>query len=326
MKLSIVVPIYHNESNLPDTIPRLLSLRDKIPSDLELVFVDDGSKDRSLEILLEYQAKYPQNILVVKLTRNFGAFAAIQAGLTRATGHCIGVIMADLQDPPELFVDMFSNWEKGIKAVFAIRSERDDPKASKFFSNTYYALFRRLAISGYPKGGFDFVLVDRQVVNDINRIQEKNTNIMTLIYWLGYPYVTIPYKRKKREKGKSKWTLSKRIKLAIDSFLGFSYFPIRLVSALGFLFSIGAFVYAAFTFYDWWIGKIPVPGFAALMIMITFTAGLQMIMLGVLGEYLWRILDHSRKRPMYVIDRIYNSTMRQTSSSTNNNLTTLENQ
>jgi glycosyltransferase involved in cell wall biosynthesis len=319
MKLSVVVPIYQNELNLPETIPRLLSLRDNLSYELELVFVDDGSSDRSLEILLEYQRLYPKNILVVKLTRNFGAFAAIQAGLIKAAGDCVGVIMADLQDPPELLLDMVKNWEKGVKAVFAVRAHRNDPKPSKFFSNTYYSLFRRFAIPNYPKGGFDFLLIDRQVVNDINGVHEKNTNIMTLIYWLGYSFVTIPYVRNKREKGKSKWTLGKRIKLAVDSFVGFSYFPIRLLSGLGLLFAFVAFVYGAIVFYKWMIGKIPIEGFTALMIVITFTAGVQMIMLGVLGEYLWRVLDQSRKRPMYVIDRVFDSTIQETESLSNNN-------
>jgi len=310
MKLSIVIPVYYNEENLPDTIPRLLALRDKISYELELVFVDDGSKDRSLEILLKYQEMHPKNILVVKLTRNFGSFAAVQAGLLKTTGDCIGVISADLQDPPELLIEMVKNWEKGSKAVFAVRFERDDPKLSKLFSNVYYSIFRRFAIAGYPKGGFDFVLVDRQIVNDINSIYEKNTNIMTLVYWLGYSYVTIPYKRKKREKGKSRWTIGKRIKLAIDSFVGFSYFPIRLLSGLGLIFAFSAFIYGGIVFYNWWAGKIPVEGWTALMIMLTFTAGIQMIMLGVLGEYLWRILDQARKRPIYVIDSIFDLRLR----------------
>ena len=313
MKFSIVVPVYQEELSLPSTIPRLLSLRDKISCELELVFVDDGSKDHSLEILLKYQMLYPKNILVVKLTRNFGAFAAVQAGFMKATGDCVGVIMADLQDPPELFMEMIKNWEKGIKAVFAVRRERHDPKLSNFFSNSYYSIFRRFAIPGYPKGGFDFLLIDRQVVNEINRICEKNTNIMTLIYWLGYEYVMIPYTRKKREKGKSNWTMGKKIKLAIDSFVGFSYFPIRLLSGLGLIFTLSSFIYGAIAIYKWWIGKVP-EGWTSLMIVLTFTAGIQMIMLGVLGEYLWRFLDQSRKRPMYIIDKVFDSALSQTQS------------
>src|SRR5215469_2538060 len=298
MKLSIVIPVYYNEENLPDTIPRLVALKDNIPYELELVFVDDGSKDRSLEVLLKYQALYPEKIIVIKLTRNFGEYSAVQAGLMKITGDCVAVISADLQDPPELLIDMLKCWERGIKAIFAVRRERDDPKLSNFFSDSFYRLFRGFAIPGYPKRGFDFVLVDRQIVRDINNINEKNTNVMTLIYWLGYSYAFIPYDRKKREKGKSRWSLSKRIKFAIDSFVAFSYFPIRLVSALGLVFAFASFVYGATVFYDWWVGKVPVEGWTSLVIIITFIGGIQMIMLGVLGEYLWRTLDQTRKRPM----------------------------
>jgi dolichol-phosphate mannosyltransferase len=265
---------------------------------------------------------YPNNILIVKLARNFGAFAAVQAGFKKATGDCVGVIMADLQDPPELFIEMIKNWEKGIKAIFAVRRERQDPKLAKFLSYTYYIIFRRFAITGYPKGGFDFVLIDRQIVNEINRISEKNTNIMTLIYWLGYEHVVIPYTRKRREKGESKWTIGKRIKLAIDSFIGFSYFPIRLLSGLGLMFAFAAFIYGGAVIYKWWIGKIPVEGWTALMIVIIFLGGVQMIMLGVLGEYLWRILDQSRRRPPYVIDKVFDSTLQETPSK---DTTSLEN-
>jgi polyisoprenyl-phosphate glycosyltransferase len=314
MKLSIVVPVYYNEVNLPDTIPRLLGLRDKISCELELIFVDDGSRDHSLETLLKYKSMYPKNIVVVKLSRNFGSFAAVQAGLTKTTGDCVGMISADLQDPPELFIEMVQHWQKGIKAVFAVRSERDDPKLSKLFSNIYYTVFRRFVIPNYPRGGFDCFLMDRQIVNDINRIYEKNTNIMTLIFWLGYPHVTIPYKRKKREKGKSKWTVGKRIKLAIDSFVGFSYFPIRLLSGLGLIFAFTAFVYGAIVFYNWWVGRVPVEGWTALMIILTLTSGIQMVMLGVLGEYLWRTLDQSRRRPIYVIDKVFDSRLEENQS------------
>jgi polyisoprenyl-phosphate glycosyltransferase len=314
MKLSIVIPVYYNEENLPYTISRLLALRDKISCELELVFVDDGSKDRSLEILLKYQQMHPNNILVVKLTRNFGSFAAIQAGFMKTTGDCVGVISADLQDPPELLIEMVKNWQKGNKAVFAVRIERDDPKLSKLFTSIYYSIFRRFAIPGYPKGGFDFLLVDRQIINHINSIYEKNTNIMTLVYWLGYSYVTIPYKRKKREKGNSKWTISKRIKLALDSFVGFSYFPIRLLSALGLIFAFSAFIYGGMVFYNWWAGKIPVEGWTTLMVILTFTAGIQMVMLGLLGEYLWRTLDQTRKRPIYVIDSTFDLRLGQNQS------------
>ena len=302
---SIVIPVYFNELNLPETIPQLLALEGRLPGYcLELVFVDDGSGDRSLQILQEYHQQFPDKIKVVKLTRNFGAGAAVQAGLTVATGDCVGVIAADLQDPPELFVEMISHWEKGNKAVLAVRSDREEPFLQKLFSNTYYACMRRFAIPDYPTGGFDFVLVDRQIVNEVNRIQEKNTNIMSLIFWLGYEHIQIPYVRRSRAKGSSRWTFSKKVKLFIDSFVAFSYVPIRALSVTGLMISFGAFIYGVVVFYGWFAYDEEVKGWASLMVLLAFTAGIQMAMLGVLGEYLWRTLDESRKRPNYVIDTV----------------------
>ncbi len=305
-KLSIVVPVYFNEINLPDTIPRLLALQGMITDlELEVVFVDDGSGDRSLEILLGYQAKNPGKIKVVKLTRNFGSMAAIQAGFSVAEGDCIGVITADLQDPPELFVEMAEHWKKGIKAVFAVRKERRDSTLKKLFSHIYYFLLRKFAIPDYPKGGFDFLLIDRQVLKEVDGIKEKNTNLMSLIFWLGHKNVMIPYVREVRKKGRSRWTFSKRVKLFIDSFVAFSYVPIRFLSLVGLLVAASSFLYAGIVFYVWLVSGIEVKGFTALVLSLTFTAGIQMTMLGVLGEYLWRTLDETRRRPIFVIDEVY---------------------
>lgn len=303
---SIVIPIYFNEINIPDTVPQLLALKKDLSDyDLELVFVDDGSKDRSLELLLGFQVRHPKEIKAVKLTRNFGSMSAIQAGFTVAGGDCVGMISADLQDPPELFMEMISYWEKGSKAVFAIRQDREESGLQKFFSNGYYSLIRRFAIGEYPNGGFDFFLVDRQVVNELNRIQEKNTNLMTLIYWLGYKPVMISYIRRQRIKGVSRWTLAKKIKLFIDTFVAFSFFPIRVLSVIGLLVAIGSFLYGAFVLFYWFFFGIEVQGWVPTIVVLSFTSGIQMAMLGVLGEYLWRTLDEVRSRPPFVIDEVY---------------------
>ena len=304
--ITIIVPVYYNELNLPDTIPQLLALEEKLYGyKLELIFVDDGSKDQSLGVLLDYQKRFPNQIKVVKLTRNFGTMAALQAGLTVATGDCIGVIAADLQDPPELFLEMVRHWEQGVKAIFAVRSDREESLIQKAFSNLYYALIRRFAVPGYPAGGFDFFLVDRQVVEEVNKIKEKNTNLMTLVFWLGYQAVFIPYVRRKRVKGESRWTFGKKIKLFVDTFVSFSYFPIRLFSFLGIIYAVISFSYGAFIFFSWLSYGIEVQGWVPMMLVLTFTAGLQMTLLGILGEYLWRTLDEARGRPLFVIDTIY---------------------
>ncbi|MHC1781617.1 MAG: glycosyltransferase family 2 protein [Anaerolineaceae bacterium] len=305
-KLSIIVPVYFNQENLPDTIPQLLGLAKMIPAcDLELIFVDDGSGDESLKILLEFQKNAPDNIKVIKLTRNFGSMAAIQAGFSMASGDCVGMISADLQDPPELFQEMVTYWEKGIKAVFAVRQDRHDAGLQKFFSNSYYSLIRNFALKNYPTGGFDFFLIDRQIVAELNKIQEKNTNLMSLIYWLGFKPVMIPYTRRARPKGKSRWTFGKKIKLFIDTFVAFSYFPIRLLSGIGFLVAVSSFLYGLFILLYWMFFSIDVKGWVPSMLIMTFTGGLQMTMLGVLGEYLWRTLDEVRRRPPFVIDTVY---------------------
>ena len=302
---SIVIPIYFNELNIPDTVPRLIALGEKLPGyQLELVFVDDGSGDLSLERLRQAQREHPSIIKIVKLTRNFGSMAAIQAGLTVASGDCVGMITADLQDPPELFLEMLPHWERGCKAVFAVRSDREDAATQKLFASAYYALMRRFALKGYPRGGFDFFLIDRQVVAEVNRTREKNTNLMSLIFWMGFSPVSIPYVRQARTKGKSRWTLAKKVKLFIDSFVAFSYAPIRFLSTVGLVVAASAFVYAGWVFYWWLVHDIPVKGYAPIVILLALTAGVQMTMLGVLGEYLWRTLDETRGRPSFVIDEV----------------------
>jgi polyisoprenyl-phosphate glycosyltransferase len=302
-RLSIVVPVYYSAPNLPDTIPQLLALRESLGDvALELVFVDDRSGDESLEMLREWQAKYPDDIQVLRLSRNFGSMAAILAGIEAATGDCIGVITADLQDPPELLVQMVGHWRHGTKVVLAVRADREDGWLQRKLANTYYALLQRYALPDYPSGGFDCFLIDRQIRTELLRIREKNTNLMSLIFWLGFSPLMIPYVRRARTKGTSRWTLSKKIKLFIDSFVAFSYAPIRFLSLLGATVALSSFAYAGFVFAAWAFRGIPVQGFASLIILLAFTAGVQMLMLGILGEYLWRTLDETRRRPAFVVD------------------------
>jgi len=304
-KLSIVVPVYYNEQNIPYTVERLRNLVIHIPKfEFEFIFVDDGSGDRSFELLLEEKER-DNRIKVIKLSRNFGSMAAIQAGLRHASGDCVGIISADLQDPPELFREMIELWRKGKKVVLATRSDREESFAQKMFSNTYYALLRKYALNGYPAGGFDFVLIDKQVAAEIVDIQEKNTNTMSLIYWLGHDRATIPYVREKRQFGKSRWTLSKKIKLFVDSFVSFSYTPIRFMSFLGFVTALISFLYGLFVVISSIFGLIGIQGWTSIIAVITFLLGMIMIMLGIIGEYLWRILDESRGRPPFIIDEIY---------------------
>lgn len=306
--LSIVVPVYYNEESLPETIPTLATVARGIAGEsFELVFVDDGSKDRSFEVLTRFQADPAHHVRIVKLTRNFGSMAAIQAGLCASRGAMVGIISADLQDPPELFAEMAAKLREGAKCAFAVRADREEGFVKTRLAGVYYALLRRYALPGYPAGGFDFCLVDRQVVDDLVRINEKNAHLMNLIFWLGYPSVWLSYTRRARRKGRSRWTLAKKLKLFADSFVAFSFAPVRAVSAAGFILAALAVAYGAFQIYLRVSHGTPVQGFTTIVTLIALTSGIQMMMLGVLGEYLWRTLDAARSRPPYVVERVVES-------------------
>ncbi|MEK7091927.1 MAG: glycosyltransferase family 2 protein [Patescibacteria group bacterium] len=304
-KFSIIVPLYGSEENLPYTLPRLLKLADElIDYEIELLFVDDASPDQSAQLILAARQK-DSRIKLVRLSKNFGSMLAIMAGVQYATGDCLGVIAADLQDPPELFKEMLLRWQTGDKVVLAVRSDREESVSQKLFAGFYYRLLAKFALPNYPRGGFDFVLFDRQVSSELLAAQEKNTNLMSLIYWLGHQRSTIYYVRQKRQRGHSRWTLAKKLKLVVDSFVSFSYLPIRLISIIGFVTALLSFAYGLFVFIEALLGKIAVQGYSALMTVITFLLGLIMVMLGIIGEYLWRVLDEVRSRPAYVVDQTY---------------------
>jgi len=306
-RLSIIMPCYFNEENIPVTTQELIEMEAGFEKDIELeyVFIDDGSKDNTLCELLKFKDKYPHKVKVVKLSGNFGAYNAILAGMKYATGDCSVVLTADLQDPPELIPKMVEYWKKGVKLVIANRTDREEPWMQKKISNFYHNTMKKIAIKNIPSGGFDLILFDRQLREEVVRIDEKNTNTLYLLTWLQYDYVCIPYVRRKRQIGKSRWTLQKKIKLFIDSFVSFSYFPIRAITVCGILFGLIAFLYGLFIIIAKIFGLIPVQGWATVMAVILFVSSFQMLALGVLGEYIWRTLDASRNRPNYVVDQTY---------------------
>jgi dolichol-phosphate mannosyltransferase len=305
LRLSLVVPVYFNAGSLPETVPTLAAIAREIAGDaFELICVDDGSGDESVAVLERLQQDPTRNLRLVRLTRNFGSMNAILAGLSVARGDAVGVIAADLQDPPDLLKEMHAHWARGAKCVYAIRSDREESLSQKFTAGLFYRLLRRFALPGYPLGGFDFCLVDRQVVDAVVRMQEKNTHLMNLIFWLGFPAVFLPYVRRQRRHGRSRWTLTKKLKLFVDAFVAFSFAPIRFVSITGLLLFVGSLAYGVFLVCGRIFHGTPVPGFTTLAALISLTAGIQMMMLGILGEYLWRTLDAARSRPAYVVDRI----------------------
>lgn len=307
LKLSIVIPVYFNELNLNDTYDFLKNkVLDQLINknfDYELIFVDDGSEDRSYEILLDLK-KHDSKIKIIKLSRNFGSINACFAGIANAKGDCLAMISADLQDSPELILNMLEKFQEGYKIVIASRRSREDPFFSKICSSFFYKIFRLIAQKNIPKNGFDFFLIDKKVIEFLKNHSEKNTFLPSLILWSGYKYYEIPYDRKKRLKGKSKWTFTKKFNYFIDSITAFSYTPIRFVSLIGLALSLVSAIYLLIIFVGYITGKSDVRGWSSLASLIIFSFGVQMMSIGIIGEYLWRTLDVSRARPNYIIEEI----------------------
>jgi polyisoprenyl-phosphate glycosyltransferase len=304
--LSVIIPCYYNEQNIPVTVKDLVANEKLFSPDVqfEYVFVDDGSKDNTYQELVKAKESFPDKVKVIKLVGNVGSYNAIIAGMEYATGDCSVIISADLQDPPELMVKMLGYWQQGFKLVIGTRKERDEPVMKKFFSGVFHTVMRKVAFTNLPKGGFDYVLFDRTVREGVVKLKEGNSNVMYLMAWLGYEFVTIPYSRRRRTIGTSKWTFWKNVKLFLDSVLSFSYFPIRFITVTGLILGIAAFLYGLFVIVAKISGAVPVEGWSALMVVILFVSSFQMIALGVIGEYVWRALDVSRKRPLYIVEEV----------------------
>lgn len=304
--ISIIVPVFNNAASLPDLLERFQALAAKNANDqFEFIFVDDGSVDNSFSVL-ESLFHQESRLQIVKLSRNFGSNAALLAGLGHTRGDAVAAIAADLQDPPELIHDMLADWRQGHKVVLAARQSRDDEFLTTLLADTFYSLFRRFAIKTMPEHGFDFFLIDRQICDLINNIQENNAYLMGLILWLGFSPKVVYYHRQAREKryGRSMWTTARKIKYFLDSFVAFSYFPVRAASVIGIGLSVVGLIYAAIVIALRLATSVQPEGWASLMIVVLIVSGVQMVMIGILGEYLWRNLDETRRRPRFIVESI----------------------
>lgn len=305
--ISIVIPVYYNERSLELLAQRLDELSKTIPQhDFEFIYVDDGSGDQSYAVMTKIAAQDPR-IRLVKLIRNFGSNIAILAGLSHARGDCAGFIAADLQDPPEALCEMIHAWECGKQVVFAIRKDRyGDPFFTRITANIFNWLFDRLVFHGISTNGIGFFLIDRQVVDLVIQCQERNSHLIGLILWTGFPYATVDYERAERKHGKSRWTLTRKVKYFIDTFAAFSYLPLRLASIFGFAFSGLGGLYAILVIFLRLLGLMPiVQGWTALIVVLLVVSGVQLMILGIIGEYLWRNFDATRKRPLYIVEKVH---------------------
>lgn len=305
--LSVVVAAYNEEGNLPLLRQRIANLDwAGLGLKAELVFVDDHSSDRTPRILEGFAAG-DRAVKVLRFSRNFGSHRAFAAGLEHCSGDAAVLLAADLQDPPETIPLLVERWRAGAKVVWAVREERRGESAlTRLFSRLYYWLMRRFSDVQPPRRGADFLLVDRQVIEALRSAPERHSSLLALILWMGFDQAEVAYVKAARFQGRSKWTVRKKLKLAVDSFVSFSYAPVRAMSAIGIAFALAGFLYAVFIIARSHFQRVPVPGWASLMCVLLVVSGVQLAMLGVLGEYLWRTLDESRGRPRYILEKRIN--------------------
>jgi len=307
--ISIIVPVYFNGESLNILFNRIKDnvIEKNLDRTFEIIFIDDGSKDKSLEVLLNLKRSYPQYIKIIKFTRNFGQVPAVTAGLRAAKGKFIISIDADLQDPPELMHEMIeAHFTEGFEIVVGTRQVRKESLYRRAGSSLWYSILRKLTFPQFPEKGFNYFGISEKVKDMILDDVRNGTQLSNvLIVWTGFPIKNLPYTRQSREYGKSRFGLLKKIQAIFDNLISFSFFPIRMMTVLGFIISFLGFAYAALIFFGKLFGNpFPYKGWVPMMILILVLSGFQMLMIGIMGEYLWRTLDIARKRSVYVIEKI----------------------
>jgi len=299
-RISVVVPVYFNAASLPRLAAQLGEVARRADFELAPIFVDDGSGDDSWARIQEITASWP-GARGVRLTRNFGSQMAILAGLHEASGDAAAVLSADLQEPPELLLRLVESWRAGATAVLAVRSSRPEPWPTRAAASLYYRTLRRLAFRSMPGGGFDCFLIGRPAIDFLTGSREVNTSLPGLILWAGFPTALVAYERAPRREGQSRWTFAKKVKLFLDSVISFSYAPLRWMSVVGALLALLAFGYAAFILLLKLFRDQPIRGWTSLMVALAFFSGVQLLSIGILGEYLWRTLDAARARRGFLV-------------------------
>ena len=302
-ELSIIVPVYNEEAVLPTLWKRLCSFADRLtPLVTEIVLVDDHSSDRSLELLKQF-CRQDSRFRYARLAKNSGSHVAVLAGLAQARGACAVFLAADLQDPPELILQLLDLWRAGHHVVWAVREERQGvSRVDLFLANAFYRLLNLLGEVNLPPRGSDFALLDRKAIDALLQSAGSDPSIGGEIARLGFSAAQIAYTKERRAAGASQWTLKKKLKAFADAFVSFSYAPLRAMSFLGIACSLLGFAYALFVIVLRLLARTPVQGWASLIVVVLVLGGVQMMMLGILGEYLWRTLEAARHRPAYFLE------------------------
>ncbi len=302
--VSIVVPVYHEEANLPRFHEAVTAVLQRIGGcDWEFVFVDDGSRDGSFAALEALRAR-DGRVTALRFPRNFGSHIAIAAGIDHCHGDAAVIMAADLQDPPEVLSAFVDRWREGYDVVWGARTGREDGRMRRWVMGSFYALVRRFAIPSYPRGGTgSFCLISRKMIETFRQCAERNRLTFGLIAWSGFRETQVPYHRPARQAGRSSWTLGRMVKSAIDTFISFSFLPIRAITYFGLVVSAISFLFGFYLLLNKLVYGAHVEGWTSVMLAVLVLGGVQLTMIGVLGEYLWRILDESRGRPLYVVER-----------------------
>jgi len=300
--ISLITPAFNESANLPLLYNSLVPYLDSLGMEWEWIIVDDHSSDNTFTVAEELAVK-DSRVRGIRLARNVGSHAAIGYGVRQAKGECAVVMAADLQDPPEILRELVDTWNEGNHVVWAARRGRPGEKLNTIvFSRVYFFLMRNLiGIKEMPATGSDYFLIDRLVMEGFRMFNETNMNITALLSWMGFRQKTIFYDKREREHGKSGWNLAKKIKIIVDSVTSFSYLPIRIMTVLGIVTSLLGFVYAAVVFFQALVDETPV-GWASIMVVVLIVGGVLMLMMGILGEYIWRALDEARRRPQFLVE------------------------
>jgi dolichol-phosphate mannosyltransferase len=301
--VSVVIPALNEEPNIDLLLVRFDAIKQANSGyRFEFVVVDDGSTDRTRELLLQARSTR-SDLVIVALTRNFGSHYAFSAGLEACTGDCAVGLGADLQEPLELTSRFLGEWRAGSDVVWGIREVRAQGFASRTFSRSFTALLTRYSdIDGYPAEGPSGFLISRVVIDVVGSMPETNRNLLGLIAWSGFRQSRVSYEQDARTGGTSKWTTTKKLKLAVDSFVEFSHAPVRFMTYIGTFIAVLGFIYAAVVSIRRLAWDNPIEGWTTVVVAVTIIGGLNLMMLGVLGEYMWRATDETRRRPLYVVE------------------------
>lgn len=301
-KITYIFPVYNNAGSLDDLYTEMRKITSSLKKySYEFIFVNDGSRDNSLDLLRKL-SKNDKNVLVINLSRNFGHQAAVSAGLDKSTGDAVIIMDADLQDPPSVCPELIAQWEENYQVVYAQRRTRKDTFFKKFTANLYYRTLSTLSSVDIPRNTGDFRLVDRKVVDVVCSMNEYHRFLRGMFSFAGFRQVAVQFDRNARQHGRSEYTLKKLIKLAKDGVFGFSDVPLRLVTRLGFTVSALSVIGILYALIAKFFFTVPVPGWTMIIVAVFFMGGVQLVMLGVVGEYIARIYNEVRQRPIYIID------------------------